>query len=398
MKIRNRNITLNVPIVNGDVLNSVTGGGGTGNTFVNSFVYNDANKFTVTRNDAVSLDASFDSVTGLTVNGNLLVTGTTNISGITSINSSLDVSNGTIGLRTNDYFLQGTNTGGTNVQIIGVSSSDEIVIGNQGYVNRIMDDTIVKGELDILSGLTLSYTPTNNDSLTEILGRNSSTGEIEYKTASSFGGGGGSTVAEPYIDNSFVSTLELTGQESTFNTNINSYNGFASCSPFFIGSDVVISQIAIEQTNATSSGTTAKLGIYKYVQNAGAYTPNYEFTKVYQLPTDVNAAITGVQTFTLSPTLTLTGGSVYAAIIVHDTPSLAAGSADKPTYFGPRQLTINGIIGRNPSSVTVFGRTLETTTNATITGGQIASTINFNTIGQGNFSAFPYIYFDMKNV
>ena len=47
-----------------------------------------------------------------------------------------------------------------------------------------MDDTIIKGELDILSGLTLSFTPTLNNSGTDILIRNSSTGEVEYRPVS----------------------------------------------------------------------------------------------------------------------------------------------------------------------------------------------------------------------
>ena len=204
-------------------------------------------------------------------------------------------------------------------------------------------------------------------------------------------------IPEIFTDNSFVSNFDLTGQTSAFNTNTNSYNGFASSSPFYLSGDVIVSRIGIEQTNATSVGVSARIGIYEYISNAGAFVPNYRFDKVYQMPTAVNAGITGVQIFTLSPTVTLTGGKVYMAIVVHDSPTLAAGSPDKPTYFAARQLSLNNIIGRNPSSVTVLGRTLETTTNATVTGGVIASTINFTTIGQGNFSANPYIYLDIEN-
>jgi hypothetical protein len=58
-----------------DLLSS--GGGG---FYVTGFTYNNANKFTITRNDGVSLDASFNSVTGLTVNGDLIVTGVTSAS------------------------------------------------------------------------------------------------------------------------------------------------------------------------------------------------------------------------------------------------------------------------------------------------------------------------------
>ena len=154
------------------------------NTFVTGFTYDDSNNLTISRNDGTGFTTNIDIMSGLTINGDLLVTGTTNISGLTSINSSLDVYNGTIGLRDNDYFLQGTSTGGTNVQLIGVFSNDDIVIGNQGYINRIMDDTIIKGELDVLSGLTLSQTPTLNNSGTDILIRNSSTGEVEYRPVS----------------------------------------------------------------------------------------------------------------------------------------------------------------------------------------------------------------------
>ena len=154
------------------------------NTFVTGFTYDDSNNLTISRNDGIEFTTNIDIMSGLTINGDLLVTGTTNISGLTSINSSLDVYNGTIGLRDNDYFLQGTSTGGTNVQLIGVYSNDEILIGNQGYTNRIMDDTIVDGVVTVSSGLTLSFTPTLNNSGTDILIRNSSTGEVEYRPVS----------------------------------------------------------------------------------------------------------------------------------------------------------------------------------------------------------------------
>jgi len=171
-------------VINYRDVSSVISAATSADTFVTGFTYDDSNNLTISRNDGTDFTINIDIMSGLTIDGDLLVTGTTNISGITSINSSLDVYNGTIGLRTNDYFLQGTSTGGTNVQLIGVYSNDEILIGNQGYTNRIMDDTIIKGELDILSGLTLSQTPTLNNSGTDILIRNSSTGEVEYRSVS----------------------------------------------------------------------------------------------------------------------------------------------------------------------------------------------------------------------
>jgi len=225
------NVTLSNPNTN-EIVFDVTIPPDT-NTFVSGFTYDNSNNLTIRRNDDVNLSTNISTMSGLTINGDLLVTGVTNISGLTSINSSLDVYNGTIGLRDNDYFLQGTSTGGTNVQLIGVYSNDEILVGNQGYTNRIMDDTIVDGQLSVLSGLTVNgllsactgiYTsniygcspitindtaifqqgidvltgdtilkqtsattitltnlPNLNNSATEILARNSSTGLVEYR-------------------------------------------------------------------------------------------------------------------------------------------------------------------------------------------------------------------------
>jgi len=176
------NVTLNNPSTN-EIVIDVTIPSGI-NTFVTGFTYDNSNNLTISRNDGVDFGVNIDTMSGLTINGDLLVTGTTNISGLTSINSSLDVYNGTIGLRDNDYFLQGTSTGGTNVQLIGVYSNDEILIGNQGYTNRVMDDTIVDGVVTVSSGLTLSFIPTLNNSGTDILIRNNITGEVEYRPVS----------------------------------------------------------------------------------------------------------------------------------------------------------------------------------------------------------------------
>jgi hypothetical protein len=58
------------------------------NTFVTGFTYNDANTFTISRNDNVELKATINTVTGLTINGNLTVTGNTNLDNINVINLS----------------------------------------------------------------------------------------------------------------------------------------------------------------------------------------------------------------------------------------------------------------------------------------------------------------------
>jgi len=58
--------------------------GATTNTFVSGFTYNDTNTFTISRNNGESdLIATINSVTGLTINGDLIVTGDTNVKGLT---------------------------------------------------------------------------------------------------------------------------------------------------------------------------------------------------------------------------------------------------------------------------------------------------------------------------
>ena len=174
-----------------------------GNTFITGFTYNDANKFTISLNDGVSLDASFNSVTGLTVNGNLIVTGVTSASTI-------------------------------NITTI----------------------------------------PTNNNSLTEILGRNSSTGEIEYKSASSFGS----------------STVIVTGSTYTATTNDN-----------VIGVDTSINPVTVYLPDSVSTGginyRVKDIGPNSYVnpitiQAAGSDTIlTTEVVSSFDLSTDGGAVV-----------------------------------------------------------------------------------------------------------
>ena len=152
------------------------------NTFVTGFTYDDANTFTITRNDDISLSSTINQMSGLTINGNLVVTGTTNISGITTVDSTLQV-DGNVNITSNSFFFQGTSVGGGNVSLIGVDSSDVIRIGNLGFDNYIEDDTTINGVLTA-DTIFLATTPTLNNSGTDILVRNSSTGEVEYRPVS----------------------------------------------------------------------------------------------------------------------------------------------------------------------------------------------------------------------
>ena len=73
------NVTLNNPSTN-EIVIDVTIPPDT-NTFVTGFTYDDSNNLTINRNDGVDFSVNIDTMSGLTINGDLLVTGTTNISG-----------------------------------------------------------------------------------------------------------------------------------------------------------------------------------------------------------------------------------------------------------------------------------------------------------------------------
>jgi hypothetical protein len=123
---------INPTTITGGTYNSVTGtitffddsGGsfnvtglvtGYTNTAVTAFTYNNANTFTVLENDGSSYSASINVVTGLTINGNLNVTGTTSssvISATTYQNLPTDV-RVTGATYSNNTFTYTNNTGGT---------------------------------------------------------------------------------------------------------------------------------------------------------------------------------------------------------------------------------------------------------------------------------------------
>jgi hypothetical protein len=85
------------------------------NTAVTAFTYNNANTFTVLENDGSTHSATFSVVTGLTINGNLNTTGTTSssiISATTYQNLPTDIRM-TGATYSNNTFTYTNNTGGT---------------------------------------------------------------------------------------------------------------------------------------------------------------------------------------------------------------------------------------------------------------------------------------------
>ena len=151
------------------------------------FTYNNNNTLSMTDDNGGTLTTTINQMSGLTINGDLNVTDDTTLNTLTATsitsNSAIDVFNGHINIRDNSYFLQGRTVADVNVSLIGVDNQDRVFVGNAGYDTYINSDTIVDG---VLSAQTtfLTTTPTLNNLATDILVRNSSTGEVEYRPVS----------------------------------------------------------------------------------------------------------------------------------------------------------------------------------------------------------------------
>ncbi len=171
-------------------------------------------------------DAKFTNLTGTSVTSN----------------SAINVFNGHINIRDNSFFLQGRTVADANVSLIGVDNQDRVFVGNAGYDTYIDSDTIVDGVLSAQTAF-LTSTPTLNNSATDILVRNSSTGEVEYRPVSGITPDTntyvtGGTVSVPATDSSnsgsiglfyknFDGTPRILPFEDTFTTGSTYDNGTA---------------------------------------------------------------------------------------------------------------------------------------------------------------------------
>jgi hypothetical protein len=196
------------------------------------FTYNDNNTFTITDDNGGSLSTTINQVSGLTINGDLDVTGDSTLNTLTATsitsNSAINVFNGHINLRDNSYFLQGRTVADTNVSLIGVDNQDRVFIGNAGYDTFIDSDTIVDGGL---TATTLNITTISGGTPVGNLGIDSSGnvvsgttgGSGEVNTASNLGGGTGLFAQKNGVDLEFK-TLTSTGGTVTITNNSTTVN------------------------------------------------------------------------------------------------------------------------------------------------------------------------------
>ena len=171
-------------------------------TKVTGFTYNpSSNTFTISDSDGVSFNSSFTVVSGLTINGNLNVTGNTSLQSLTGTSALFS------GSGSNVLTVVGSggtlfSVSGSNGEIFTVHDNNSGPIFNVNSINNtpifeiysggsslFYGSVNVTGNTTLYSGLTantlnLSSTPIVNNSNTQFLTRNVSNGNVEVTSLS----------------------------------------------------------------------------------------------------------------------------------------------------------------------------------------------------------------------
>ena len=171
---------VNVNILSDDITKTITISAATGggvspsaNTYVNSFSYNNNNKLTITRNDAVSFDVNLNIFSGITINGDLNVTGDTSLNSVsantiqsTTISASTVTAgvfygdgSGLSGVSTSDTFVTGFTYDNANNFTISRNDGNSLIINVDTFTGiTVNGDLIVTGNtnLNTLTAVSIS--------------------------------------------------------------------------------------------------------------------------------------------------------------------------------------------------------------------------------------------------
>jgi len=270
------NDTATVKYINANQLPS----SGAASTPITGYSYNPAsNTFTIGLSGGTSFDSQILEVSGITVNGNIMQTGTTSTfsngnyleigTGFANTGQLTFNANHDGGVGTNTYtpvFAGNANAGMTVIKMpSGGEGGLDFYVKNHGVTSgsqnlstftKILElnqdgNSTFGGELDILSGLTLSQIPTLNNSETAILVRNNSTGEVEYREASTLTG---STDTNTFVTGGTLSTDSLL----TLGYNNGSFATPIDLSTLMDGGDTITGFTYDKNTNTFSIGVSGK--------------------------------------------------------------------------------------------------------------------------------------------
>jgi len=315
------------------------------NTYVTGFTYNDNNTFTIFDNDGGSFPATFNQVSGLTVNGDITVTGTSNLNAVTAttLDGNTILSGGTNlitiieSLDTNTFVSGGTyNDTTNNINFSGNSTETTFDVDLTNLVSSVSGNTFVVGGTYVDSTNTIALLR-NDGNFVNVTGVTNT-----YVT--------GGTVSVPATDNSNGGTIGLFYKDS---------DGTPRTLPF---EDTYTSgtTFASNQTTLTRNDGTE---IFKLSGGTNVTLSNPSTNQIkldVTIPSGSNTFVTGftyddINTFTISDNM----GSAFTASI----NVLSATTISATTYYGDGS-NLTGVGGgssiRNVSSTDTFATANET--------------------------------------
>jgi hypothetical protein len=335
-------------------------------TFVTGFSYSD-NTFTISQNSGTTFSATIDSVTGLTVNGNLDVIGTTSsgtISATTYQNLPTDIrvtggtySNGTATFTNNTggtFNVVGLYTGGTDVFVTGATYSNNTFTytNNTGGTFSTSFNTLtgltINGNLSVTgttsSGTISATTYQNLPTDIRVTGGTYSNGSVTFTnniggtfSVTGFVTGDTFTTGFSYSNNTF--TINRNNGQANLTATINSVTGLTSTGTISssVLSAATYQNSPIEIQAACSDETTAI--------TAGVGKVTFRAPCAFTL-TNVRASLTTAQTsgniFTID--INLGGTSVLSTKLTIDNTERTSVTAVTPPIISTSTITDDGEI------------------------------------------------------
>ena len=262
--------------------------GVTQNSFVTGFTYDNKNNLTISRNDGLSnISTNLSEMSGLTINGDLTVTGDTQIDGRLTVEDQTWFKGSPITFG-NSFADSIDFTGRINGNFVPVNDNTSdmgkpTTLSAQKYWRNFYVYNITGGTLNLFN------TPTLNNSGTEILVRNTSTGQIDYRDVTTLSGSPTDTFVTGLTYNSTSNTVTLTQNESgpTQSVVIDSFSGVTLNGTTNINGNTVVDGDVLITKNVVILGTATTINSSTFSVDDNIITLNANATgSTVPLPID----------------------------------------------------------------------------------------------------------------
>ena len=262
--------------------------GVTQNSFVTGFTYDNKNNLTISRNDGLGdISTNLSEMSGLTINGDLTVTGDTQIDGRLTVEDQTWFKGSPITFG-NSFADSIDFTGRINGNFVPVNDNTSdmgkpTTLSAQKYWRNFYVYNITGGTLNLFN------TPTLNNSGTEILVRNTSTGQIDYRDVTTLSGSPTDTFVTGMTYNSTSNTVTLTQNESgpTQSVVIDSFSGVTLNGPTSINGNTIVDGDVLITKNVVILGTATTINSSTFSVDDNIITLNANATgSTVPLPID----------------------------------------------------------------------------------------------------------------